>query len=521
MHAKTIIHAAVVISAIIAQIPPGHSQGILENPEIRQLKDQDIDANTEMLEALKAAARKGPIFRISPSSIKIMTIAGTVGKAVVRITNTGDETGQIAGLNALGSIPGLKLITDCSERLQKGKYCDISISYSSLESKEIRTVIVGTINERFRSSFEIPVEVTVSPAPAITIEIEEVVEEPEAKPKHPSAREIALGYLNSDDVHGRLQNLKHGFTIVSYIPKPHGNIDINHMPIDDTKVLEKFTDIRYDPDIPHANSGLPVNQDNILTADRVIKAVLETPVSSLMCGKVIAMVESDVYSSTSRLPLIRAGSRVIGECREFAGERAGIAWNRIINIDGRSIHFKGNPARTTDASGLSGVSGRLYKSAFDTYTLPILSTVVDTTAGVALAVHGEKEEVYIDSSGNRTQQNSAKNQGLKIAAEGFRDNAQNILNEARDSREVTIIAKGTRIDIDLRGDIYFPKNKRVITMGGYEYAIENMMIGDAEHAAPSKIVLEPSTSEKVDNSISVDGRNYSLKPFRKDINSSQ
>ena len=521
MHAKTAIHAVLAVSAIIGQTPPSHAQGILENPEIRQLQDQDIDANSEMLDALRVAARKGPIFRISPSSIKIKTVAGTIGKAVARITNTGDETGQIAGLNPLGSISGLKLATDCPESLPKGKYCDVSVSYGSPDASEIRTVIVGTINERFRSSFEIPVEVSVSPAPVAHVEVEEVFEEPEAEPNHPATLEIALSYLNSEDVSGRLRHLEHGFTIVSYIPKSHGLAGPNGLPLRDTAVLEKFADIRYDSDIPHANSGLPVNQDNILTADRVIKAILETPISSLMCGKAVAMVESDIYSSTSRLPLIRAGSKVIGECREFAGERAGIEWNRIINIDGRSINFKGNPARTADAAGLSGVSGRLYRSTFDTYTLPILSTVVDTAAGAVLAAHGEKEEVHTDNSGNRVQQNSAKNEGLRIATEGARENAQYILDQSRDTREVAIIAKGTRIDIELHADIYFPTSRRVIAVAGHEYAIGEMMAGDAEHVAPRKILLAPSASEKVRNSISLDGRDYNLKPVHTDAGSSR
>ena len=212
---------------------------------------------------------------------------------------------------------------------------------------------------------------------------------------------------------------------------------------------------------------------------------------------------------------------MIGECREFAGERTGIEWNRIINIDGRSINFKGNPARTADASGLSGVSGRLYRSTFDTYTLPILSTVVDTAAGAVLAAHGEKEEVHTDSSGNRVQQKSAKNDGLRIATEGARENAQYILDQSRDTRELAIIAKGTRIDIELHADIYFPTSRRVIAVAGHEYAIGDMMTGDAEHAVPRKILLAPSTSEKVRNSISLDGRDYNLKPVHTDAGSSR
>ena len=55
-------------TALLVQSSAAFAQSgsILDDPTIRQLEDQDIDANRELLDALLRSAKKGPIFRISP-----------------------------------------------------------------------------------------------------------------------------------------------------------------------------------------------------------------------------------------------------------------------------------------------------------------------------------------------------------------------------------------------------------------------------------------------------------------------
>ncbi|GAA6882845.1 hypothetical protein HpHNI68_04710 [Helicobacter pylori] len=50
-----------------------------------------------------------------------------------------------------------------------------------------------------------------------------------------------------------------------------------------------------------------------ITADRMIPAILITPISSEIGGsKIVAQVESDIYATMGRAVLIPKGSRAIG-----------------------------------------------------------------------------------------------------------------------------------------------------------------------------------------------------------------
>lgn len=505
--------AAVLLASSAFAAWAQDASSILHGQEIRELEGQDVDANAALLEALRRAARQGPKFTLSTERIVLGFEAAGSDAETLRITNTGDELGVVQGVNSVGFFDGLEIDNACDGSLEPGAFCDVEISFASDTPRVVQTAIVGTINERGRTSFSVPIEIAVTAPPEPEPEPEPVVETPEPvvviqappTPKGPTSEDIARRYFGAV---GGLSGPapERGFTVVS-APEPAKVAGQRGGSI----AVERVTaDPRYDPSIPYTEASLPVDRDMILTPDRVIKAVLETPISNVMCGKVVATIESDVYSATSRRPLIPAGSRAIGSCGEFVVERVAISWDRIITTDGRSISFNDSLTETRDAGGLGGGLGRIYQSPTDKYVLPIVSTMVDSIAGLIYANYGEDEDVVTDpNTGAVTKSNSARNEGLRIVTGEARETAQQMITDIRDVRKIAVVPAGSRIDIEIREDIYFKSDREVVRLADMTYDIEIPEEQPSVEQDPQpRIVLVPWTEGATGSVVVVGGRRY-------------
>lgn len=488
---------------------PVAAQTIIDNPQIKQLQDQNIDPNQALLEALRRAAKKGPLFSIAPSKINLDLYIGEKKTVGVRITNTGDELGKISGVNLIAPSSNLSVSSGCKGDLKPGTYCDVQISYdaSSSTASELQNILVGTINERNRTSFSVPITVTVSPRPVEkTPQPSQNAETKQPKVSMgPSPTDIARAYFS----HMGGFSTQRGFDEISQ-PDPNASSQVAGVPYKDIKVRTVTHDQRFDPSIPYTEASLPVNRDNIITADEVIKAILLTPISNVMCDKVVATVESNVYGASGDKPLIQAGSKVIGQCKTFVGERVGIAWNRILTTDGRSIVFRNKAAETNDAMGLGGALGRIYQSGYDTYVLPIFSTMVDTISNLVYANNGQNQSVVLDQNGNPVSSTSAKNQGLQAATKSIQDTTHQIIKNVQDVRKITVVPAGSRIDIEINEDIYFKDSRHIVSLDDLNYALKTPVQGTAQRAVPDHLSLVPVDPSYSGPSVVVAGRRYKV-----------
>jgi type IV secretory pathway VirB10-like protein len=491
--------------------------GLLDAPDLPQLEGQDIDPNQDLLDILIQSAMVGPKFELGRESISITMEAGDSRVERIRITNVGDNVGVISGINSIGSVDGLTVSDTCKEELPQGQFCEISISFASDDPQTVQTAVVLTMNERQRKSMNIPIRIEVKAPPVVEPVVEQdptpIVIAPPAPvqqaPKGPTSQDIARQYYSAmGGMQPAFSAPQRGFVIVSG-EKPKSDPEIAGVGYEDVSVETIYEDPRYDESIPYTDASLPVNRDRILTTDRVIKAILETPVSNVMCNKTVALVESDVYSATSSRPLIPAGSRIIGECQQFVDERVGIAWTRIITTDGRSISFDA-AADTNDAMGLGGAIGRVYQSNFDKYVLPIFSTMIDATAGVILATFGEDEKVVTDSNGNITQERSAQNEGIRIVTGEARSTTQDIIRDIRDVRKIAVIPKGSRIDIEINEDIYFGENRKIVRVADMTFDLNSIKAGSAQRSLPEEIRLVPAGRSYDGPTVNVAGQRYRI-----------
>ena len=282
------------------------------------------------------------------------------------------------------------------------------------------------------------------------------------------------------------------------------------------EVVLKDHDKRYDPEnIPWTEASLPVDRGRILTADRVIKAVLETPITNVMCNQVVAVVESHVYSPDNINVLIPRGTRVIGRCQAFADERVNIQWERMITPTGVNIRFINQLADTSDASGRGGVPGRIEQKFFDRFVLPILATSLDMIGTAARAMMGKAQTSTVDAlTGTQSQTKSP----MDVAIDQYNDKVvpqgKKYIDEIADVRKVIVVAGGTRLDIVPQEDIYFKGPYEVVRLADVEYDVQRNVRGPVvQETAPPPYSLNPTMGRNAGaNGLNIGGQGYSLDP---------
>lgn len=487
------------------------------------LDQQNVDPNQALLDALIVSRRVGPDFRASPETITLSMEEGASDSERIRLTNLGDTAGNVRGVNALGAFDGLLVTNTCPPTLEPAAFCDIAVSYTGEDPVDLRTVIAIGLEGGPLASIEIPLSVTVEstipvgpaePVTPVPPPIDPNAVDPSQQgglgadtgPRPPTPEEIARAYIGATaggNVVGPMAVVTMPDSLrpveeVGFLGGSEGQLSVETI----------SQDPRYPDTIASTEATLPVDRDRILTTDRVIKAVLETPFSNVMCGKVVALVESDVYSATSAVPLIQAGSRVVGRCGELVKERAGIVWERILTVDGRSISLAGENSMTRDASGLGGALGRVYRTPFDRYILPLFGTGVDVAAGVVEANYGEDEQQTVTETGQVAQNTSARNRGIQTATESIRGTTQEIITDLQDVREVLVVPAGSRIDIQLFEDIYFKDEREIVRIADTVYDVPSAPMAQAPVTSPDAIELVPYRAGLEGPVVMVNGRRF-------------
>lgn len=195
-----------------------------------------------------------------------------------------------------------------------------------------------------------------------------------------------------------------------------------------------------------------------ITADRMIPAILITPISSQIGGnKIVAQVESDVYASMGRAVLIPKGSRVIGfynNNNKIGEYRLEVLWNRILTPQGINIIL--SDAKGADVKGYAGLIGTLHSKTWERYGLPLaLSTLSN---GLMLALSSTMNN-KVNPSGGNFLQGYQTTQMLNSMRGDVSNIISQILKEQVRIKPIITIKEGSRIFISPNTDIFFPEPK--------------------------------------------------------------
>lgn len=221
---------------------------------------------------------------------------------------------------------------------------------------------------------------------------------------------------------------------------------LNEIPKEWTNTAPDFL-----PDDGKIVTSFPVNLERVVTVDRFIPAILVNEINSELGGKVVAVIEGNVYGAHGRNVLIPAGSRAVGQYKpldKVGQERLAILWTRIITPNGINIHVAN--AEMVDAMGRAGVTGDVDHRYWDRFGMALLTSVGTALTAYSIPVKNENQQVVVEGAGR---------EGASLA--------RKILEEQIDIKPRVIIPAASRIMLTAMKDIWFPapKEKNVYAQG--------------------------------------------------------
>ncbi|RXJ76878.1 hypothetical protein CRU86_06910 [Aliarcobacter skirrowii] len=232
------------------------------------------------------------------------------------------------------------------------------------------------------------------------------------------------------------------------------------------EIKDKFL---YDKDfgLQKDEASRVVKLDRVITADKMFPATLMTAISSLLPGKIVAIIEDNIYGSHGKELLIPKGSTAIGSYKpveKIDEERLAISWHRIITPLGVNINLTNSTA--TDQMGRSGAFGDIDRRYLQRYGLPLAITTTSSLLGY-MAMKGQKDLI----PGTYDPSTIFRNEIIKDYKNDIGKMSEQVLKEQLKIKPVINIEAGTRIFISPVVDIWFPEiRKKEIDVEVYEEA---------------------------------------------------
>ncbi len=516
MARRSALFAGAVFLALAACDEQPQRQQAQQLSQVAVDTTQTAQANEELLRAIRA--RPTSPGRLAPSETQLLldVPAGGEVRRVITLTNRdGEDTRpvRIVAVSATGAAEGLTLGGSCrpGTEVSPGLSCEISISYRDLTGRDLDVQILVRMENAREPQLEIPLRLSVVQPPPPPPP-EPIVQAP-PQSEGPGPRFLTALAEAQARRFGATQDQ-------GQVIAPSASVAGQQGTFARPEIVRRNQDPRYDPErIPWTESTLPVDRSRILTVDRVIPAILETPVSSQLCNQVIAVVSQNVFAPDNVNVLIPRGTRAVGRCQAFSDERVGIQWHRMITPNGVNISFQNLLADSADASGIGGVPGRVRERAFDRYAAPVIASLIDIASVAARAAFGENQTTSVDPiTGRETNTRSRWDSAIDDFNNTARQTLQNSVRGLLDTRRAIVVPGGTRIEIQIQEDIYFRSPTEVIRLADFEYELRR----DPRRPAAVVETAPPiSLTPRVDGgragsgdpfTVRIDGRTYRLQP---------
>ncbi len=191
-------------------------------------------------------------------------------------------------------------------------------------------------------------------------------------------------------------------------------------------------------------ASYPTDLSRVITVDKEITAILKNAVNSELEGKVVAIIEENIYCAHGRNVCIPAGSQAVGRfkaLKKAGDERIPVYWSRIITPQGINIHM--GDAEMADAMGRSGITGDVDNRFMDRYGMALLVSSLSAATAYAVPVTTTGQQIVIQTYGSNLANLSGQ-----------------ILDKNMNLKPKVSIPAGQRILISPTKDIWFPKPER-------------------------------------------------------------
>jgi type IV secretion system protein VirB10 len=217
-------------------------------------------------------------------------------------------------------------------------------------------------------------------------------------------------------------------------------------PLDATWRLKDPDYQQRDPKAPEDRSTLPVDRYRVITADRYIGAILENAVNSQIAGRIIAVVERNVYGADGRLALLPKGTRIICTYQTMAkvgDTRLTVTCGRAIRPDGASVMLTN--AQGADQMARTGLIGDVDNRMWERYGSAFLVAAISSLASLGSQVSTNQT---VSNGGNALSQNLGQ-----VTAK--------VLEQSVDLAPIVTVPAGSRIQIIPQTDLWIREPEQV------------------------------------------------------------
>ena len=325
-----------------------------------------------------------PVIEISEPIFPLMDLidGNASSQVIIRVNNLGPGIGDVSEPTLKGA-GEFSLENLCPSHIGAGDTCDILVNFASNTFGTFRGAVDLAVDgqpKTLRLIADVAKPYVEPPAPA-------------APPPAPDGRLLAFRELVRQ-VEASRSSGGPGFVSNGVLVRENARPVVSELlyDLDD----DDYGDLRED------ESTKRVDRTRMITQDRLLWAVLRTPINTQVGGFVLAAVDQHIFGGDGRLLLIPKGSQLIGEyesLEEIGDSRLEVKWTRVLRPDGSSISFEGIAG---DAQGKAGLVGEVDNRNWERFGTPFVTAVLG--AAVSGITGGTGDGALNDSADQLTQQ---------------------------------------------------------------------------------------------------------------------
>ncbi len=266
--------------------------------------------------------------------------------------------------------------------------------------------------------------------------------------------------LNFDDKEMQ-KRLRSGIMVVENEKATRSQIETEqkaHDALNSSDSNRSFSDKVLDTKTDKVSTTHMLNLDHTIAQGKIIEAVLESAVNTDLPAPIRAIVSRDVYAESGRRVMIPKGSRLIGQYNTdvLRGQaRVFIVWTRVLEPDGTDVAI-GSPG--VDALGRGGISAVVDNKFMNLFSTALLNSVL--SIGTAIATNGLTHNNSVSTTATPYGTTTTGSVGATAAGQSiqqFGSATQGIIQDLIDLRPTLSVDQGTRINVFVNRDVYFPE----------------------------------------------------------------
>jgi type IV secretion system protein VirB10 len=196
----------------------------------------------------------------------------------------------------------------------------------------------------------------------------------------------------------------------------------------------------------------------VIAQGRMIQATLESVINTDLPAPIRAVVSRDVYGEAGTIPLIPAGSRLIGSYNtDLTGgqTRVFVVWTRVIRPDGIDVKIDSPLVDQIGQAGIGGMVDTKFQFIFSRAVMASVVSIAFALASDEINPQDSNTSTTTSSTGT-TQDGSAASLATVNALNRLGSLTEGFLSQFLDIGPTILVDQGTPVNVFVNRDLIFP-----------------------------------------------------------------